>query len=505
MPRSRWSTRAALRRGGLLVATLLSLALFAPALRVGFVSDDYPHLLLARRIAWADVLSPIPGVLHYSPMSIAWRKLLDGWAGSDVLPWHAAALVLLVGAAVLAGSVARGLGSRPLEAACVTAIFPSLACAYEPVVWSTVNVYLLALCLHLGALASYLAFQRSGRWKAYAVSLLLATLALLTLESAAVFVPSLILLELARGGRRAAWAAWPRYVVPALLTLLVLSCSGDEMRARVALPAAEVLTKRAGHALVYLSSFNQSELLRAYFASRPLRLMAVPLVGLAAILMLFKGPARVRALGVFAIMHYAPFIVSSAHHPRYFLFAATGMAALWMVAPTGLSGLAAHSSVRAGLGRGSFRLALTLVFTALVVIAGAVHTRERIQAWLAASAGVESAKSAISSALPAATGTLVLVDFPEMQARYHDVDWPAYMFLSAFNDKALLRTLDTGPLPALELLSTSHDPARPRLGSSPVDPLHLPRLASRCGHVVLRFQDSTNSVEPVAPGGGPCQ
>lgn len=506
LPCSRLETRRALRRGGPLVAALLSVALFAPALRVGFVSDDFPHLLLARRIGWADVLTPIPGVLHYSPVSLAWRKLLDNWAGSDSVLWHTASWALLVGAAVLAGLVARGLGSRPVEAASVTAFFPSLACAYEPVVWSTVNVYLLALCLHLSALASYIAFQRAGRWQAYAGSLLLATLALLTLESTVLFVPSLVLLELARGGRRAAWAAWPRYVLPALMALVVLSCSGDEMRAKVALPAADILAKRAAHALAYLSSFNQPELLRAYFANRPVRLAAAPLLALATALLLFKGPGRVRALWLFAAMHYAPFLLSSAHHPRYFLFGAAGMAGAWMVAPTALVALGTRSRLRAGISHGSFRLLATLAFAGLIAAAGALHTTERIRTWMAASEGVESAKSAIMGALPAATVALVLVDFPEMQARYHDVDWPAYMFLSAFNDMALLRMTGAGPLPPrLELLSTAQDPARARVGSSRIDERELEPLAHRCGYVVLRFQDATNRAQRVAPGLGPCQ
>lgn len=184
-----------------------SLALYWPALHVGFLSDDF------QLVSFALNQTLVPSEWqHVRPLPLlVWHVAGWVWTGDSLAAaLHASNIVLHAVNALLVSLIAARLGCVFHRAACAGAVFLVFPLSVEPVVWLSGIFDLTLVTFSLGAVLAALAVPSVGIRAA--VVLILAGLALASKETA-VILPMLVGLSLwlARGR-----AADYRPVLPAL-------------------------------------------------------------------------------------------------------------------------------------------------------------------------------------------------------------------------------------------------------------------------------------------------
>jgi hypothetical protein len=183
----------------LLAVIVLTLCVYAPALKLGFISDDYVHLWAAREpltTSIADVLRHGQGDLHLRPLGMASLfldyRLWHEWA----FAYHLTNVVLHLTAALGVFVLCQTL-EMPTEAAAGSAlIFSFLPINAEAVAWIAARFDLLATSLTVWTVVLYARFRKRRRWTLYVAALVTFLLALFSKESAYVLPLFLFCFEL---------------------------------------------------------------------------------------------------------------------------------------------------------------------------------------------------------------------------------------------------------------------------------------------------------------------
>lgn len=453
------------------VVALLVGVTYLPALGVGLVSDDFHGILLARRTPWNALLGTVPGFRHYAPGAIAFWKACDLLSGGDPRAWHVGLLVLAWVCALLTASFLKLLGASGVVAALSALQFVVFMHLPEVVAWTTIGFYLFVYALYLGALVTYgSAWDRGWAWRVLALTL--GAAAMLTYEAALALPASFVLVDCCRGRLSARPARWGAYAAAGGLVLCYLWLARSTTREIDLLLGPLGVAKKAGIGLAHASCLNQPFLLDLYFASWPVRVGSTAGLLAAWGWMLWRGPRLWRVLAFWVGLHLLPTLPLSAHHPRYFLFPSLGMVGLWSC------WIVAGVHAVPWRGGAAWRQALLAASTGLLLAGGFVHVQGRLVDWQEATRAVESLRQLLRSNMHEGTQRLVLIDLPERTAPFDDVRPPAYLFLSAFNDAALLRLTGTGLVPPRVELRRLRplDPQRPVVATGAIDPGALSHL-----------------------------
>ncbi len=174
----------------------LTVAAFAPGLRVHFLSDDF---VIVRQAAEWSAAQFLPLFTHgggdgfFRPVGLLSFALDGAWAGQDAVLWHLPGLALHTANALLVTWVAMRMGASPLPAFFAGALFAVHGGRPEAVVWVAARFDLLATLFVLVALLLF----DYGRPVLAAAAFVLAVL---SKESAYVF-PALLLCWSAYRGR----------------------------------------------------------------------------------------------------------------------------------------------------------------------------------------------------------------------------------------------------------------------------------------------------------------
>ena len=188
--RQRWGSVAC--RGGIIC--LLTIAVYLPALRGGFIWDDDDHLT---RNAAMDSLSGLRqiwsslAVSRYYPLTLTTFWVEHRCWGLNPLPYHAVNIALHAVNAVLLWVLLRRLQVRGAWlAAAFWAVHPVNV---ETVAWVTELKNTQSGFFFLLALLIFLRFEDGQRWRDYAIALLCGVAAMLSKPSTVV-LPGVILL-----------------------------------------------------------------------------------------------------------------------------------------------------------------------------------------------------------------------------------------------------------------------------------------------------------------------
>ncbi len=442
----RKAARLLLEAGWPMLALAACLWTYQPILHMRFVSDDFAQLWLVERSSWVSVLWPTPGLLHFSPLAVAYRKAIAAVAAGIPGVWTVLGLAQFAAALLVGGRLLRTLGLRHSEAGAAVLMWASFMYGYEGLVWPTVTVYQTALLSYLLALYLHVCGGARRGW----MSLACFTAAALVLESALVFVAAALVCDAQRLGVGHLRQTLRRSIPALLLTAVLIGCRFLAEPVLVE-PVASKVIKRGLVAGLYLGTMNQPWLLEAIFAWRGLRLVALGSLLAGGMLMMARGTPRTRVLLVLGVLHYAPFAAMAAVHPRYFSFSIPFVAALWSL---GLAWVGRR--IAEGLRwKGGRRAVVTAAIVLFVAWSGQVLLRDRLREWQRTGEVVERAGKRIAPFLHPGNRLLILANLPALSAPDHDVYPPAYAFLSAFNECVWPRLLRPGiELPDIWLVAT---------------------------------------------------
>jgi hypothetical protein len=165
--------------------SLLAAIAYSPALKVGFLADDF--VLLAQARQWTPsvrALLPNPSSFFYRPVAtwLIWGPGGQLW-GSDPLPFHLISLALHAAVATfLALWVAAATGRRRLGLL-TGALFAVFPLSVEAVGWAAASFDLLASAFGLAALWLFAEWRRSGGRAWYGGAILAFALAVFSKES----------------------------------------------------------------------------------------------------------------------------------------------------------------------------------------------------------------------------------------------------------------------------------------------------------------------------------
>jgi len=385
--RSPW--RAAVRP---LALALFVAALYAPALRHGFVYDDRILIVEAPGPRGASDVARVFSERHwwnlpyYRPVSRLTMVLQKGLHGNAPAPFHAFNVALAAAAALALAAVLRhprlGVAEGPAWlAAALFAAHPIASDCVYPI--SSGRETLLPTCLSLVALVFWL--RRGAR--ARGLALLAAALALFAKEQAVVLPLLFVWADLVGASDDPPGRSARRWALRALpLAALVAAYLG--VRARVLGPGGSglELAVQGAPAGPLLSLLYALQTIFAPFGelvyepraevwpSAPRLAIALAAVALLALGAVRAGPARRAALffagwAGLALLPTANFFAQEAPFAeRYALLALSGVAG---VAAATASGLRAQASRRAAVALG-----------AALVLAAAAASRARAAAWV---------------------------------------------------------------------------------------------------------------------------
>ena len=209
------------KRGTVEVIVVASALLaYVGTVAFGFVYDDGVQILQNPAIRnWGSVLQYFhkdvwaglgthSAATFYRPVFMLWLRLNDALFGQQPAGWHAAAAVLHAIASLLVCRLAACLTQSRATGCAVGILFALHPVHVESVAWVSGATDPLMTVFLCGAVLSYLEFDRSGKFRFLAWSVVLASMALLTKETA-VLLPLLLGASLLSngGGYRRLYAA----------------------------------------------------------------------------------------------------------------------------------------------------------------------------------------------------------------------------------------------------------------------------------------------------------
>jgi hypothetical protein len=144
-----------------LAATLL--VAHWPSIFVGFLADDYAHILAGHKADLATVAHwfTVPAADNYffRPVGMSTYWLDAQWAGFSAIRWHAGTVALHTVNSLLVLALARRLGLAPIWAAFAAALFGLHGSRPEVVTWTAAHFDLLATLFVLIAVHAFLSWS----------------------------------------------------------------------------------------------------------------------------------------------------------------------------------------------------------------------------------------------------------------------------------------------------------------------------------------------------------
>lgn len=219
------STRTALMAAAIVAATFVA---YIPALRSGYIWDDESYVHDNRHVqgGWEGLHAiwwPLPEVQtpQYYPLVFTTFWIEDKlWGIANPGGFHAVNVLLHAANALLVWRLAARLGAP--WPAFIGALFALHPVHVESVAWITERKNTLSGLFYLVAALAYLNFDRTGRWRMYAICVACFIAALLS-KTVTATLPAALLLMLfyQRGLRwRDAWCVGPLLLVGAAFGLM---------------------------------------------------------------------------------------------------------------------------------------------------------------------------------------------------------------------------------------------------------------------------------------------
>jgi len=134
---------------------IATIALYWPAIGVGFLGDDFMILHRLRGIERAtDVIRFFRGEFfeYYRPLAFVTHAIDWSIAGQNARQFHFTNLLIHLVSTILVLLIGRSLSPRPLAGLLAAALFAFHASNNEAVVWMSARFDLLATCFALAAL-----------------------------------------------------------------------------------------------------------------------------------------------------------------------------------------------------------------------------------------------------------------------------------------------------------------------------------------------------------------
>lgn len=362
----------------LLLSLSLTFILFGPAISLPFYSDDLAQIPWTKETALLKIWSTVNPFNHYRPVQFTlWRVwyLVSG----DLQPTVLRGMNLLFHAAggVLAGGLAGRLWNDRLWAMTLsTAAYVVFPFAFDAVLWVSSFCYPLATTLALAAVLLYQGDQRRPSLLRNGTALLLTALAGLTLESAVVVGPTILLLEALSPQKRRFRRALPYLIVSAIPLLLISYFTvvpSGSIFGRHWLDNAAMVLQMAAFPLAPFSTPLLAANVDAIVVALGVGAITAALLAFA---MTRSGNLRILLLGAGWILLWSAVPLATQNYnwmrdpPRAFYPAATGVIILWI-------GLAVTLKTR--LSSPATRSVATVALAALLLLPAAWFTGERTQ------------------------------------------------------------------------------------------------------------------------------
>jgi hypothetical protein len=191
-------------RAALFLIAILAILAYQPALQLSFIADDFPQIQMSRTIENPGGLKAFFGVpsARTRITFFVMTYWVDKFAGLNPQIYHAVAIGLHVLACWLmyALGVWKLVGRKVgLIAACFFAVFEE---HQEAVMWYSATMEILLFLFGIGALICFIQWLRGNGWLYYGLALVLFGLAMLSKESAYIFVALMALPVIEESGLR---------------------------------------------------------------------------------------------------------------------------------------------------------------------------------------------------------------------------------------------------------------------------------------------------------------
>ncbi len=185
---------------------LLTLALYAPALRFGFIWDDPVWFGRVVGKSLGDLLAPLPEYHFYRPGTLLLNRLFMQSDGTfDALPLHAFQIAIHLLNVALVGRLCRALHVGRRLARATALLFALYPLSHQAVAWAAPQQSWVTCCMLLTAWA-FLEARRRSSLRLLVAALIAYIAAIAIQESAVQLLPWLFLLEWrVRGSWRTLW------------------------------------------------------------------------------------------------------------------------------------------------------------------------------------------------------------------------------------------------------------------------------------------------------------
>jgi len=218
------ATRALPHKLALALVALAAVLAYAPTLTLPLLEDDYPNLLLSQQLGPP---AEIPALLHNPVFRLRATSLwimFALWQVAKLTPWiyRLVSLVLHIANAWLLYGICLAWPRMRAAAFWAAAFFAVAEGHQEAVMWFSAVNELLQFLFGMGALWCWL---RDGSWRMRTAGWVLFALALLSKESAVVFLPLLLLTD-----SRKPWRLVPYLALAALAVASVVASRGISFR-----------------------------------------------------------------------------------------------------------------------------------------------------------------------------------------------------------------------------------------------------------------------------------
>jgi hypothetical protein len=506
-PREAW-------RAGLPAALLAAvvLAIYAPTVRNGFVSDDYLFLGMAAK--GPESVLTYHGGYHYYPFGMALFFLQYTLWGLDPAGYHWVGIGLHLAAALLVVRLGRSLGLPVLACWAAALLFATNGLIHEVPLWAIGILYSLSTCLYLAALLAYLDHVRTARRRSLALFLALLAAALLTHEQSLTLLPvcglaTLLVVERPETVSRGSWW-WRRTqellpavgLVAVFLGLKLVFNDGTHLAPGI----TEGLASRVGPFALHLLRVLVPNLSKAWawqildpslpgWAANLCRLALVVSAGL----FFLRLTPRLRFLALWTGLHVGVMVLAIGMASRHYylpLVPASLLVASLLVSLAEKVGEKVDRLVAGRSGRPALASWLLPLLLAPLVLAGLTVLTFRKAVWAEASAlgqDLLDQTVAMSRQAPAAR-SLYLVDLPDgLPLGESD---PAYIFRLGFEDALKLQRIGPRFVGITRLHGGSTEPWKEPFGRLATD-AEILALAADPANLVLRYDPALQRFQRV--------
>jgi hypothetical protein len=228
--RPRWTESVAVQ---VLILALLCILAYAPSLSIPLIEDDYPNILQAR--VYGPV-SGLPALFHdavFRLRAVNYWAFFVTWKTFGLAPWayHLLSLLLHVANAFLVYRLASAWPRMRSAAFWAAAFFAIQERHQEAVMWASAINELFQFLFGIGALLCWIAASKRNReWMFQTAGIFLFALALLSKESAVIFLPLFLLTVPFADWRRSLLRLIPYLILAGLAVSSIISTRNYSFR-----------------------------------------------------------------------------------------------------------------------------------------------------------------------------------------------------------------------------------------------------------------------------------